>query len=179
LDDLGVAVIEGGWPGALPKDDEFFALAKTRLDLRNAELVAFGSTRRPGTSVERDAQLRALLEAETETICIVGKSWDYHVREALRTDLDEGLAMLGGAIEVRRSPGRRVFSDAEDFSDGLRSTPGFAVAAARPAAEAGAGRIVLCDTHGGTLPTPIVEILGKVEAEVDVPPGVHFHHDAG
>ena len=153
LDDLGVAYIEGGWPGALPKDDEFFRLAQSRLNLRNAELVAFGSTRRPGTTADKDPQLRALLESGTETICIVGKSWDYHVREALRTDLDEGLAMIGESIEFLRSHGRRVFFDAEHFFDGFRSTPKFALAAARTAAEAGAERIVLCDTNGGTLPT--------------------------
>jgi len=179
LDDLGVAYIEGGWPGALPKDDEFFRLAQSRLNLRNAELVAFGSTRRPGTTADKDPQLRALLESGTETICIVGKSWDYHVREALRTDLDEGLAMIGESIEFLRSHGRRVFFDAEHFFDGFRSTPEFALAAARTAAEAGAERIVLCDTNGGTLPHQIVEVLGKVEAEIDVPLGVHFHNDAG
>jgi 2-isopropylmalate synthase len=179
LDDLGVTYIEGGWPGALPKDDEFFALAPSRLDLRNAELVAFGSTRRPSASVESDPQLRALLDAGTETICIVGKAWDYHVREALRTDLDEGLAMIGESIEFLRSHGRRVFFDAEHFFDGHRTTPDYALAAARTAAEAGAERVVLCDTNGGTLPHQIVDVLGKVKAEIDTEVGVHFHNDAG
>ena len=179
LDDLGVSYIEGGWPGALPKDDEFFALAQSRLDLKNAELVAFGSTRRPSNTVQNDSQLRALLDAGTETICIVGKSWDYHVREALRTDLDEGLRMIGESIEFLRSHGRRVFFDAEHFFDGFRTAPDFALAAARTAAEAGAERVVLCDTNGGTLPGQIVEVLEKVRAEIDVPLGVHFHNDAG
>ncbi|HEX2153596.1 MAG TPA: citramalate synthase [Acidimicrobiia bacterium] len=179
LDDLGVTYIEGGWPGALPKDDEFFALASQRLDLRNAELVAFGSTRRPGGSVDTDSQLRSLLEAGTETICIVGKSWDYHVREALRADLDEGLRMIGESIEFLRSHGRRVFFDAEHFFDGFRTSPEFALAAARTAAEAGADRVILCDTNGGTLPAQIVEVVGKVRAEIDAAVGVHFHNDAG
>lgn len=179
LDDLGVAYIEGGWPGALPKDDEFFRLAQTRLDLRNAELVAFGSTRRPNTAVDQDPQLKALLDAGTETICIVGKSWDYHVREALRTDLDEGLRMIGESVEFLRSHGRRVFFDAEHFFDGFRTAPDYALAAARTAAEAGAERLVLCDTNGGTLPGQIVEVIGKVQAEVDGALGVHFHNDAG
>jgi 2-isopropylmalate synthase len=179
LDDLGVAYIEGGWPGALPKDDEFFALARNRLDLRNAELVAFGSTRRPRSAAKSDPQLRALLAAETEIICIVGKSWDYHVREALRTDNDEALSMIGDSIEYLRSEGRRVFFDAEHFFDGFRSAPDFALSAARTAVEAGAERVVLCDTNGGTLPSEIVEIIGKVRSEVDAQVGVHFHNDVG
>ena len=108
LDSLGVHFIEGGWPGALPKDDEFFARAKTELSLSNSQLTAFGSTRRPSRKVESDPQIRALLEAETEVICIVGKSWDYHVREALRTDLDEGIRMAaesGGVSEVTPQTG--------------------------------------------------------------------------
>ncbi|CAN5846051.1 citramalate synthase [soil metagenome] len=181
IDDVGVAFIEGGWPGALPKDDEFFALAKSRLDLRNATLVAFGSTRRPRNGVDSDPQLRALLDAETEVICIVGKAWDYHVREALRTDLDEGLAMIGESIEFLRAHDRRVFFDAEHFFDGYRSAPDFALAAARTAVDAGAERVVLCDTNGGTLPHEIVDIIGKVTSELgtDAGVGVHFHNDAG
>ena len=181
LDDLGVAYIEGGWPGALPKDDEFFALAGSRLHLQHARLVAFGSTRRPRNTVDSDAQLRALLHADTETICIVGKSWDYHVREALRTDLDEGLRMIGESIEYLRSHERRVFFDAEHFFDGYRSNPDFALAAARTAVEAGAERVVLCDTNGGSLPHEIVDVIGKVRSEVGTSTGVgvHFHNDAG
>src|SRR5690606_28867397 len=142
-------------------------------------LVAFGSTRRPSNTVQNDSQLRALLDAETETICIVGKSWDYHVREALRTDLDECLRMIGESVEFLRSHGRRVFFDAEHFFDGFRTAPDYALAAARTAAEAGAERLVLCDTNGGTLPGQIVEVIGKVQAEVDGALGVHFHNDAG
>jgi 2-isopropylmalate synthase len=180
LDDLGVHYVEGGWPGANPKDDEFFQRAKSELDLTRATLVAFGSTRRPRGSVGDDAQLAALLAAETSTICIVGKSWDYHVREALRTNLDEGARMVGESIEYLRNHDRRVFFDAEHFFDGYRDNPDFALTTLRVALEAGAERLVLCDTNGGTLPHDILDTVAAVQhalpaAEV----GVHFHNDAG
>ena len=124
LDELGVHYIEGGWPGALPKDDEFFRRAPSELGLRNATLVAFGATRRPGAHVSRDAQLQAVLEAETEVVCIVGKAWDEHVLHALRTDLDEAVAMAGETAEFLSSRGRRVFFDAEHFFDGYSRNPG-------------------------------------------------------
>lgn len=180
LDELGVHYIEGGWPGALPKDDEFFRRARTELDLKNARLVAFGSTRRPRGSVAGDPQLRSLLDAETEIICIVGKAWDYHVREALRVDLDEGVRMVAESVEFLRSHGRRVFFDAEHFFDGFRDDPDFALRVLRAALEAGAERLVLCDTNGGTLPHVITDVIDKVRSslpEVDL--GVHFHNDAG
>ncbi|HVR33474.1 MAG TPA: citramalate synthase [Acidimicrobiia bacterium] len=180
LDDLGVGYIEGGWPGALPKDDEFFRRARTELNLKNATLTAFGSTRRPRLSVSEDPQLDALLAAETEIICIVGKSWDYHVREALRTDLAEGLAMVGESVEYLTSHDRRVFFDAEHFFDGYRSDPNFALAVLRTAMEAGAERLVLCDTNGGMLPHQATQIIGEVSAALgDAALGVHFHNDAG
>ena len=115
LDELGVGYVEGGWPGANPKDNEFFKRAKSELEFSTATLTAFGSTRRPRGNVEGDPQLHALLEAETEVICIVGKSWDYHVREALRADLDEGVAMVAESIEYLKRHDRRVFFDAEHF----------------------------------------------------------------
>jgi 2-isopropylmalate synthase len=180
LDELGVCYIEGGWPGALPKDDEFFRRARTEIPFRHATLTAFGSTRRPGASAAADPQLKALLDAETEVICIVGKAWDYHVREALRTDLDEGVRMVAESIEHLRSHGRRVFFDAEHFFDGFRSHPEFALRVARAAVEAGAERVVLCDTNGGTLPDVITSTIRSVrEALPDVGVGVHFHNDAG
>ncbi len=180
LDELGVAYIEGGWPGALPKDDEFFRRARSELDLTSATLVAFGSTRRPRTSVASDPQLRALLEAETEVICIVGKAWDYHVTEALRTDLDEAVRMVAESIEYLRAHDRRVFFDAEHFFDGYRSNPEFALAIGRAALEAGAERLVLCDTNGGTLPHEISEVVRQVRAVLTgAELGVHFHNDAG
>ena len=180
LDELGVSYVEGGWPGALPKDDEFFARARKDLEFRNATLVAFGSTRRPGTAAPRDEQLRALLEAETTTICIVGKAWDYHVREALRTDLDEGLRMIADSVGHLRENDRRVFFDAEHFFDGFRANPEFALRALVAAHEAGAERLVLCDTNGGTLPDEIVDVVRQVRTTVPgAELGVHFHNDAG
>jgi 2-isopropylmalate synthase len=180
LDDLGVGYVEGGWPGALPKDDEFFKRARTEIDWKNATLTAFGSTRRPRVTVTEDPQLDALLAAETEVICIVGKSWDYHVLQALRTDLDEGLLMIGESVEYLKKHDRRVFFDAEHFFDGYSSDPDFAVTSLRTAYEAGAERLVLCDTNGGTLPHVVTRIVNEVRAAIpgaDI--GVHFHNDAG
>jgi 2-isopropylmalate synthase len=180
LDELGVAYVEGGWPGALPKDDEFFARARKDIEFKNATLVAFGSTRRPYARVSSDHQLAALLEAETSTICIVGKSWDYHVREALRTDLDEGLRMISESVEYLHNNDRRVFFDAEHFFDGYRANAQYAVAALGAAYEAGAERLVLCDTNGGTLPEEITGILTNVQQALPgAELGVHFHNDAG
>ncbi len=180
LDDLGVGYIEGGWPGALPKDDEFFARAKKELNLKSATLSAFGSTRRPRTTVTEDPQLDALLMAETEVICIVGKSWDYHVVEALRTDLDEGVAMVGESVVWLRRHDRRVFFDAEHFFDGFRANAEFALATLRVAHEAGAERLVLCDTNGGSLPHEVADTIAQVRSAIpgaDI--GVHFHNDSG
>jgi len=180
LDELGVDYVEGGWPGANPKDDEFFRRAKKELDFGTAKLVAFGSTRRPRGTVADDPQLRALLAAETEIICIVGKSWDYHVREALRTDLDQGVRMVEDSIEYLRNHDRRVFFDAEHFFDGFRSNPEYALRVLQAATEAGAERLVLCDTNGGTLPSPILTTIGRVqETFPDTQLGVHFHDDVG
>ncbi|MGQ0849144.1 MAG: citramalate synthase [Actinomycetota bacterium] len=180
LDQLGVAYIEGGWPGALPKDDEFFARARKEIDLKNSQLVAFGATRRPSARAGADPQLEALLAAETETICIVGKAWDYHVREALRTDLDEGVRMVAESVAHLRDHDRRVFFDAEHFFDGFAANPEFALGVLNAAVEAGAERLVLCDTNGGTLPHQIVATIDRVRAAfADAALGVHFHNDAG
>lgn len=180
LDRLGVQFIEGGWPGASPKDTEFFAEAKTRLNLERSTLVAFGSTRRAGGTVETDAVLANLLDAETKVVCIVAKAWDYHVTEALRTTLDEALAMVTDSVEYLVSKGRRVFVDLEHFFDGYRNNADFSIAAARAAVEAGAEAIVLCDTNGGTLPHeagPVVADVVKTFPQVTV--SVHFHDDGG
>ena len=180
LDDLGVHYVEGGWPGANPKDDEFFQRAKSELNMSRATLVAFGSTRRPRWTVQEDAQLAALLAADTEAICIVGKSWDYHVREALRADLDEGVRMVGESVAYLRSHDRRVFFDAEHFFDGYRANPDFALTTLRAALESGAERLVLCDTNGGTLPHEILETVGAIQQTFPAAElGVHFHNDSG
>jgi 2-isopropylmalate synthase len=180
IDGLGVGYIEGGWPGSNPKDDEFFARASEELELENAALVAFGSTCRPGGDAASDPQLRALLEAGTAVVCIVGKAWDYHVTEALRVDLDEGERMVADSIALLRAEGRRVFFDAEHFFDGYRADSSFALRVLRAAHAAGADRLVLCDTNGGVLPTEAAAIVAEVAAAMpDSPLGAHFHNDAG
>lgn len=180
LDNLGVAYIEGGWPGANPKDDEFFRRAQTELNLEDAILVAFGATRKASSRPEDDEQLAALLAAETEVICLVGKTWDYHVEHALRTTNDEALAMIGDSVEYLRAQGRKVFFDAEHFFDGYRDNPEFALAALRVAHDAGADRVVLCDTNGGFLSHEVQRIVGEVgEALGNATLGCHFHNDSG
>lgn len=180
LDDLGVAFVEGGWPGANPKDNEFFERAKTELDLKTATLTAFGSTRRKDAKPQDDEQLAALLAAGTEVICLVGKSWDYHVEHALRTTPEEAVNMVADSVAYLRSEGRRVFFDAEHFFDGYRSNPDFALAVLGAARDAGAERIVMCDTNGGLLSHEVQRIVGEVaEALGDATLGCHFHNDSG
>lgn len=180
LDDLGVSHVEGGWPGANQKDTEFFERAKTELDLKQSALTAFGSTRKAGVDAAKDPQMRALLAAETEIICIVGKTWDYHVTQALRVDLDEGARMVGDTVEYLISQGRRVFFDAEHFFDGYRDNPRFALDVLRVAMDGGAERLVLCDTNGGTLPTETRETIDAVHQALEgAEVGVHFHNDGG
>jgi 2-isopropylmalate synthase len=180
LDDLGVSFIEGGWPGANPKEDEFFRRARTELDLSTAALVAFGATRKAGVRAEDDPQVQKLLDAETGTVCLVGKTWDYHVEHALRTSLDEAVGMIGDTVAYFRSQGRDVFFDAEHFFDGYRTNPEFAVAALQAAHDAGASRLVLCDTNGGFLGHEVQSIVGAAtEAVPDATFGCHFHNDSG
>ena len=152
LDEIGVGFIEGGWPGALPKDTEFFARARIELTLRHAQLVAFGSTRKAGVRVEDDPQVRALLDAETPVVCLVAKSDVRHVREALRTTLEENLAMVADTVAFLVARGRRVFVDCEHFFDGHAADPDYGVQVLQAAFDAGAEVGVLCDTNGGMLP---------------------------
>jgi 2-isopropylmalate synthase len=179
LDHLGVAYIEGGWPGANPKDEEFFARAPAELRLSTATLVAFGSTRRPGVKAEDDEVLRHLVKANTEAVCIVAKASHLHATEALRTTLDEAVTMAADSVEFLRSHGLRVFFDAEHFFDGYREKPEFSLRVLRAAAEAGAETLVLCDTNGGTLPNDAERIVSHVVGEFDTQVGVHFHNDSG
>ena len=180
LDDLGVAFVEGGWPGANQKDTEFFTRASSELNLSNATLTAFGATRRPSGDAANDGQLRALLEANTEYICIVGKSWDYHVAETLRVDLEEGVRMVGETVEYLKSHDRRVFFDAEHFFDGYHDNPEYALSVLRAANDAGAERLVLCDTNGGTLPAETLATINAVQSALpEAHVGVHFHNDGG
>ncbi len=179
LDHLGVGYIEGGWPGANPKDDEFFARAPKELHLGTSTLVAFGSTRRANSKAEEDETLRKLVEANTSTVCIVAKSWDRHVTDALRTDLDEAVAMVADSIEFLRRADKRVFLDAEHFFDGYRYNPEFALRVLRAAEEAGAETLVLCDTNGGTLPHDVAGIVLDVGGRTGVQIGIHCHNDTG
>ena len=152
LDYLGVHYIEGGWPGANPKDEEFFRRARTELRLDTSTMVAFGSTRRVKGKVDDDPTLRNLVAAGTSTVCIVGKSWDYHVTSALQTDLDEGVAMIADSVDYLGGHGLRVMLDAEHFFDGYKANPEFSLRVLEAAAEHGATHLVLCDTNGGSLP---------------------------
>ncbi|MFV1999493.1 MAG: citramalate synthase [Acidimicrobiia bacterium] len=180
LDDLGVSYIEGGWPGANPKDDEFFVRARTELDLATARLVAFGATRRAGRAASDDEQVQGLLEAGTSTVCIVGKAWDYHVDHALGVSHDEAVAMVGDTVDFFRSQGREVFFDAEHFFDGYRSKPELAMAVLQAAHDAGAARLVLCDTNGGFLTDEVERTVGEVTERIpDATFGCHFHNDSG
>jgi 2-isopropylmalate synthase len=180
LDALGVHYIEGGWPGANPKDEEFFARAPGELQLTTSELVAFGSTRRAGIAAADDETLRNLVKAGTKTVCIVAKAWDYHVTDALRTSLDEAVAMAAESVEYLVGCDLDVFLDAEHFFDGYLRNPEFSLQVLRASQEAGAARLVLCDTNGGTLPHDVERIIGEVRAALpDAQLGVHFHNDSG
>jgi 2-isopropylmalate synthase len=179
LDSLGVHYIEGGWPGANPKDDEFFERAQEELSLETSVFVAFGSTRRAKGKVDQDQTLANLLGANTEVVCIVGKCWDYHVLEALQTSLEEGIAMVADSIEYLVANGRRVFFDAEHFFDGYKNNPEFSLKVLEAAAMAGAERLILCDTNGGTLPHEVEQAVEDVVQHLDVGVGVHLHNDAG
>ncbi len=178
LDYLGVSFIEGGWPGANPKDDEFFARAG-ELRLAASELVAFGSTRRPKGRVDSDPTLARLAEAGTGIVCIVGKCWDYHVTEALRTTLEDGVAMVADSVAFLAAEGKRVLFDAEHFFDGHRHNREFSLRVIEAAAMAGAEAVVLCDTNGGTLPPAVEAAVADVVAHVDCGVGIHVHNDTG
>ena len=180
LDHLGVAYIEGGWPGANPKDTEFFRRFKHELTLTSSTLVAFGSTRRAGQNAENDATLRTLIEADTEVVCIVAKSWDRHVEEALKTSLDEAVAMVADSVEFLTRNDKRVFLDAEHFFDGIRYNPDFALRVLAAAEQAGAEALVLCDTNGGSLPGDITRAVTEVRQRItSAGLGIHCHNDAG
>ena len=176
LDDLGVTFIEGGWPGANPKEIEYFRKVRS-LPLVNATIAAFGSTRRADSSVEKDATLRAMLESEAPVITLVGKSWDLHVTRILETSLEENLAMIADSVAYLQRQGRRVFFDAEHFFDGFRANPDYALQCIRAATEAGAEGVILCDTNGGTLPDTVRDVVEKASKAVPVALGIHAHND--
>jgi 2-isopropylmalate synthase len=179
LDHLGVAFIEGGWPGANPKDVEFFERAAKELTLHTATLVAFGSTRRPGVKPENDEVLANLIGAGAPVACIVAKTWDRHVAEALRTSLDEAVAMVSDSVAYLRAHDLRVFLDAEHFFDGYLRNPEFALSVLDAAQEAGAEALVLCDTNGGSLPDQVGQAVADVRARTSTQLGIHCHNDSG
>jgi 2-isopropylmalate synthase len=179
LDRLGVGFIEGGWPGAIPKDTEFFRRAQSELSLQHATLAAFGSTRKAGVRAADDPQVAALRESRAAVVTLVAKSHDRHVELALRTTLDENLKMIADTIRHLRAEGQRVFLDAEHFFDGYRSNPAYALECVRAAAEAGADVVALCDTNGGMLPTQLGDTVRAVAEATGARLGIHCHDDTG
>jgi 2-isopropylmalate synthase len=178
LDAFGMDYIEGGWPGAAPKDTEFFARMKG-IPLKHAKLAAFGSTRRPNTRCEDDPLLAQLLDAGTPVVTFVGKSWDYHVREALRVPLEENLGMIADTVRYLKQHGREVIYDAEHFFDGYKNNPDYALAALGAAADVGVDVLCLCDTNGGTLPHEVSQIVAAVVARFPQTSVAMHPHDDG
>lgn len=178
LDDFGVDFIEGGWPGALPKDTEFFQAAQS-LPLKNAQLVAFGSTRKAGIDVSQDPQIKALIESQAPVITIVAKSDIRHVEQALKTTGQENLQMVHDTVKYLVENGRRVFVDLEHFFDGYKCDPEYALSVVREAVHAGAEVAVLCDTNGGMLPGGISTIVSTVIEETGARVGIHCQDDTG
>ncbi len=177
LDALGIRYIEGGWPASNPKDAQFFARAQG-LALTQAVIVAFGSTRRPGVDVSKDANLAALLAAGTPAVSIFGKSWDLHVEQILGATLAENLEMIGDSVRYLRASGRRVIYDAEHFFDGYAADPQYALATLQAALAAGAECLALCDTNGGSLPGRVAQATAHVRVTFpEARLGIHAHND--
>ena len=175
LDELGIDYVEGGYPGANLTDTELFSLERK---LKTATFTAFGMTRRPGRSVSNDPGLVALLDAKADAICFVAKSWDYHVRVALETTPEENLASIRDSVKAATAKGREVLLDCEHFFDGYKANPGYALACAQTAYEAGARWVVLCDTNGGALPHEVEHVVGEVTKRIPGRHvGIHAHND--
>jgi 2-isopropylmalate synthase len=177
LDELGIHYIEGGWPGSNPKDMEYFKKVR-KLKLKHSKVVSFGSTHRPRHSVEEDTNIKALLDSKSKIVTIFGKTWDFHVKEALRISLDENLDIINKSVTYLKSHVEKVFFDAEHFFDGYRSNPEFATRCLIAAQEAGADCLVLCDTNGGTLPDDVKNIVNEVSKNARAPLGIHAHNDS-
>jgi 2-isopropylmalate synthase len=176
LDDLGVHYIEGGWPGSNPRDIDFFKKAK-KLKLKNSVIVAFGSTHRPRKKPENDENIKALLDSKTKAITIFGKSWDFHVREALKISLEANLEIIHNTVAYLKKHVEKVFFDAEHFFDGYAHNPEYALKCLASAQNAGADCLVLCDTNGGTITTTLRETVKKIVNEFSIPVGIHVHND--
>lgn len=179
LDDLGVGFIEGGWPGANPRDTEFFDRVAKEMKFKNAQFVAFGATRRPNVRAADDEQVRALLDSQAPIITVVAKSHDRHVDLALKTSLDENLSMVRDTIALMVKEGRRVFLDAEHFFDGYRANKAYALEVVRVAMAAGADVAALCDTNGGMLPSEIADVVADALSVTSARLGIHCHNDTG
>ncbi|QSR83808.1 citramalate synthase [Methylacidimicrobium sp. B4] len=177
LDELGISYIEGGWPGSNPKDLAFFQEV-SRLPLRASRIVAFGSTRRAGISVEQDPQIRMLLDAGTGSVAVFGKTWLLHVREILRATPAENLAMIRDTVAFFKARGKEVIYDAEHAFDGYREDPDYALECLAAASEAGADWVVLCDTNGGSLPERIAQLTALARQKVGSRVGIHTHNDS-
>lgn len=177
LDELGVQYIEGGYPGSNPRDIEYFKkVAKCRL--AQAKIVAFGSTHRPKKKASRDETLKALLDTGTPVVTIFGKTWDFHVREALKVPLKENLDIIHNSVAYLRKHTDKVFFDAEHFFDGYRHNPEYALKCLEAAQDAGADCLVLCDTNGGCTPTVIRDVVRRVKKACTAPLGIHVHNDS-
>jgi 2-isopropylmalate synthase len=176
LDELGIHYIEGGWPGSNPKDKEFFETMKGR-KLKNSKLAAFGSTRRANIKPQDDTNLKDLVASDTPTVTIFGKSWDLHVRDVIKTTLEENLSMIEDSVAFLKNSKREVFYDAEHFFDGYKENPDYALKTILAAQKAKADCVILCDTNGGTLPEEITEIIKQVQKKITVPLGIHTHND--
>ncbi|HOW42867.1 MAG TPA: citramalate synthase [Candidatus Omnitrophota bacterium] len=178
LDELGVAFIEGGWPGSNPKDAQFFA-KMAKKNLNRSVIVAFGSTRRPDIAASKDRNLQELIASKAKVVTIFGKSWLYHVKDVLRTTPEENLKMIGDSVSFLKANGVTVFYDAEHFFDGYKDNPAYALECLVTAQEAGANCLILCDTNGGTLPGQISAIVRELKTKLRVRLGIHCHNDAG
>ena len=180
IDELGVSFIEGGWPGASPKEEEFFLKAKDELDLKNAKLVSFGSTRKLNITVEDDPQVKALIDSGTDYVCIVGKSSKLHISKALQTEVSNAIDMAVDTIKYLKSKNKKVFFDAEHFFDGYKEDSKTSLEILDAVVKSGADCFIFCDTNGGTLPDEVHMILSQV---LDQYPktkfGVHFQNDNG
>ena len=180
LDRVGVAYIEGGWPGSNPKDEAYFQQVQ-ELTRQHAQIAAFGSTRRARLSAAEDPNLAKLVASGADVCCIFGKTWDLHVTEALRIELADNLAMIADSVAYLKSAtGKPVFYDAEHFFDGYHANPDYALQTLQAAADAGADRLILCDTNGGTLPHQITAAVVAVRQHLPAAQlGIHVHNDGG
>jgi 2-isopropylmalate synthase len=177
LDELGIHYIEGGWPGSNPKDIAFFKDIK-KISLSRAKIAAFGSTRRAKTTPDKDNNIRTLIQAEPDVVTIFGKTWDFHVHEALRISLEENLELINDSLAYLKQHVGEVIYDAEHFFDGYKANPEYALKTLQAAQEAGADCIVLCDTNGGTLPYELPAIIAAVRKAISTPLGIHAHNDS-